>query len=162
MSGNVVADAGPLHYLILIDSASILERLFDQVFISKAVQGELLRDSTPQKVRVWMSQRKSWMEIRSVKDAGQIPGLHRGEAEAIQLALETHAAAVLMDDLDGRKEARLRGLNVIGSVGLLERAAEKELIVLSDAIAKLRQTNFFVSPELLDAALERDHLRRTK
>jgi len=67
-----------------------------------------------------------------------------------------------MDDLDGRRAAQALGLTVIGTVGLLERAAEKELLDLREAVAKLRRSNFFISPEVLDAALERDRLRRQK
>ncbi len=55
--------------------------------------------------------------------------------EALQLALSSHAAGILMDDLDGRKAARQLGLPVIGTIGLLERAAEKGLIKLPETIA---------------------------
>jgi predicted nucleic acid-binding protein len=89
-----------------------------------------------------------------------IHGLHPGEVEALQLALQVKASGVLMDDFDGRKAARQLGLSVIGTVGLLERAAEKRLIEFPDAVARLRQTNFFISPEFLVQALERDRLRR--
>jgi len=44
----------------------------------------------------------------------------------------------------------------------LELAAEKGLIELPTAIAKLKQTSFFISQEILDAALERDKARREK
>jgi predicted nucleic acid-binding protein len=86
--------------------------------------------------------------------------LHQGEAEALQLALQTKASGVLMDDLDGRAAARRLGLTVIGTLGLLERAAEKGLVELPQAVARLRATSFFVSEELLEAALERDRQRR--
>ncbi len=65
-----------------------------------------------------------------------------------------------MDDLDGRVAARRLGLTVVGTIGLLERMSEMRLIELSTAISRLRRTNFFVSPELLNAALERDRQRR--
>jgi predicted nucleic acid-binding protein len=48
---------------------------------------------------------------------------------------------------------------VAGTIGLLERAAELKIIHLPDVITKLRQTNFFVAPELLEAALQRDKQR---
>jgi len=87
--------------------------------------------------------------------------LHRGEAEALQLALPAKAACVLMDDLDGRSEARRLGLVVVGTVGLLERAAEKGLIELPVAFSRLRGTNFFVSDELLAATLARARQRKS-
>ncbi|MDB6023098.1 MAG: hypothetical protein JWQ04_2955, partial [Pedosphaera sp.] len=112
--------------------------------------------------KTWVSQPKSWLEVRLVKGARPIHGLHPGEIEALQLAMEIRAGGVLMDDLDGRKAARSLGLTVIGTIGLLERAAEKGLLALPETVTKLRRTNFFISPELLDAALERDRVRRSK
>jgi hypothetical protein len=43
MSSIVVADAGPLHYLVLIDCGETLGTLFDHVLIPFAVRDELLR-----------------------------------------------------------------------------------------------------------------------
>ena len=37
----IVADASPLHYLILIDHTNILEQLYGNVIISQAVSDEL-------------------------------------------------------------------------------------------------------------------------
>ena len=159
MSSIVVADASPLHYLILIDGADILTGLFDRVLIPGAVRDELLHFNTPQKVKDWMAAPRNWLQVERLLSPQSIVGLHRGEAEALQLALQTGAAGVLMDDMDGRAEARKLGLIVIGTVGLLERAAEKELIQLPAALAKLQKTNFFVAEELLAAALARDRQR---
>ncbi len=160
MSSIVVADAGPLHYLILTDCAEILAVLFDRVLIPTAVRDELLHASTPHKVKDWMTAPTNWLQVQRVELPQPIAGLHRGEAEALQLALETGAAGVLMDDMDGRTEARKCGLVVIGTVGLLERAAEKGLIDLPAALARLRHSNFFVAEELLAAALARDRQRK--
>jgi predicted nucleic acid-binding protein len=162
MSSIVVADAGPLHYLVLIDSADVLGKLFDRIFIPGAVRDELIHGGTPEKVREWILLSHPWLEVQTIADIQPIHGLHQGEIEAIQLALKIQASGVLMDDLDGRKAARSLGLAVVGTLGVLERAAEKGLLNLSEAAAKLRRTNFFVSPELLDAALERERLRRKK
>ena len=53
MSANVaVADAGPLHYLILIDCVEILARLFDRVLIPLAVRDELIHPGAPQKGKI--------------------------------------------------------------------------------------------------------------
>ena len=89
-------------------------------------------------------------------------GLHKGETEALQLALERQADAVLMDDMDGRAAARRLGLPTIFTIAILELAAEKGHLELPTAIANLKQTSFFISQEILDAALERDKERREK
>jgi predicted nucleic acid-binding protein len=49
----VVADTGPIHYLVQIGHIDILARLFDQVIIPQAVLRELLHGSTPATVRQW-------------------------------------------------------------------------------------------------------------
>lgn len=108
MSAIVVADAGPLHYLILIEAADFLERLFDHVCIPQAVKDELLSQRAPEKVKTWISQSRSWLKVYPNKHQKDVPGLHRGEAEAIELALTIKAGALLIDDLDGRKQAKLR------------------------------------------------------
>jgi predicted nucleic acid-binding protein len=150
MNSIVVADAGPLLYLVLIDCADLLEKLFDRVFVPAGVRDELLDRGAPETVRTWIGLEKSWLSVEPVT----LPQAIRG--------LQIRASGVLMDDLDGRTAARRLDIPVIGTVGVLERAAELKLMELPEAIAKLRRTNFFASPELLDAALERDRKRRTE
>jgi len=88
MSSIVVADAGPLHYLILVDCANVLENLFDRVLIPGAVRDELLRDGAPEKVKEWMRNPKTWLAVQLLVEVHPIHGLHRGETEALQLALK--------------------------------------------------------------------------
>ncbi len=160
MSSIVVADAGPLHYLILIDSAEVLGALFDFVLIPTGVRDELMQSNTPQKVKEWLSASKNWLRVERVSQFCPMAGLHPGEAEALQLALQTKAGGVLMDDMEGRQQARRLGITVIGTVGLLERAAEIGLVELPVAFGRLQTTNFFISPEVLAAALVQDQHRK--
>jgi len=162
MSGPIVSDAGPLHYLIVVGCADALPSLFERLLIPPEVRNELLQVSTPQRVKDWMRNPPPWMRIEPVTPLYPLASLHKGETAALQLALQTKTSAILMDDLDGRAAARRLGLMPIGTVGVLERMAELGIIELPAAIAKLRGTNFFISPEFLDAALERDRLRRAK
>jgi predicted nucleic acid-binding protein len=76
-----------------------------------------------------------------------------GELAAITLAEQLHADLLLMDDLDGRIEAERRHLKAIGTLGVLRDAALHQLIDLPQALDQLRQTNFFVSPEVLQSLL---------
>jgi predicted nucleic acid-binding protein len=162
MSSIVVADAGPLHYLVLIDCAEILPALFERVLVPVAIRDELVHPRAPQKVKAWILQPHPWLEVMPVTRTLPVQGLHKGETEALQLALERRTNAVLMDDMDGRAAARRLGIQTIFTVAMLELAAEKNLIELPTAIARLRQTSFFVSEEILDAALERDRRRRAQ
>lgn len=85
-----------------------------------------------------------------------------GELEAICLAQEIHAAAVLMDDRAGRNAAIQCGLAVVGPVGLLEQAAARGFIDLPSTMERLRQTNARLDPELIRDALSRDQTRQRK
>ena len=155
-----MADAGPLHYLILIDSADLLEKLFERVLAPIAVRDELQHGNTPKLVQDWIRVPRPWLQFRPVTQLRAIAGIHRGEAEALQLALEIKAAAVLIDDLDGRAAARKLGLLTVGTIGILERAAEHSLVNLPTVLAALKATSFFVSDEILDAALARARSRK--
>jgi predicted nucleic acid-binding protein len=161
MNGVVVADAGPLHYLILIDCAGLLPELFARVLIPPVVRDELLRQATPKKVKDGIANPPAWLNIEPVSRLLTVAHLHPGEAAALQLAVETKTPVVLMDDLDGRTAARQLGLLVVGTIGVLERMAENDLIELPATVVKLRLTNFFVSPKLLTGVLERDRRRKT-
>ena len=86
--------------------------------------------------------------------------LDPGELEAICLAQEIKAVAVLMDDRAGRRAALQCGLAVIGTIGLLEEAAARELVELPQVMNRLRQTNARLDPELIRAALDRDNRRK--
>ena len=56
--------------------------------------------------------------------------LDEGECEAIALAGEVGADLLLIDDRQGRREAKRRNLRVIGTLGVLAEAAAKGLIDL--------------------------------
>jgi len=68
--------------------------------------------------------------------------LGAGEREALILAEELGAGAFLTDDLEGREEAMHRGIEVTGTLGILERAAQRALLDLPTVIAQLQATTF--------------------
>ena len=53
----VVADTGPIHYLILIGEIEVLQTLAGQVIIPQAVLQELQAAAAPEPVRSWFSAR---------------------------------------------------------------------------------------------------------
>jgi predicted nucleic acid-binding protein len=85
----VVADSGPLHYLILLDHADLLHRFYGEVVVPEAVAAELSTPSTPLAVRDWISRAPSWLSIVPVEsDAVQAvtDDLDLGERAALALA----------------------------------------------------------------------------
>ena len=58
-----VSDTGPLDYLVLIDRVHLLEKLFDQVPVPNAVLAELANEGASEKVRRWVADLPSWVEV---------------------------------------------------------------------------------------------------
>jgi predicted nucleic acid-binding protein len=160
----VIADTTPLNYLVLIDHSDLLPRLYGRVLIPPAVYEELQAEGTPASVRDWAAHHPAWLEVRPAflpLDIGLDP-LDQGECEAIALALELEADLLILDDRDARIEASRRKLVVIGTLRVLEDAAQLGLIDLPHALQRLRQTTFRASAKLLQAMLDRDAARKKK
>jgi predicted nucleic acid-binding protein len=154
---RVVADTGPLHYLILIDQIELLPRMLGSVSIPAVVRDELDQAMTPERVRRWIANPPPWLAIVPAPMPGTDPtlaALDEGERAAILLAGESHAGLLLMDERAGVAAARARGLLVTGTLGLLDRAARRGLVDLETAVMALRATNFHVRPALLEVLLE--------
>jgi predicted nucleic acid-binding protein len=86
------------------------------------------------------------------------PSLVPGGRAAIFLGLSLNADLILIDERRGANIARKNGFVTIGTLGVLDLAAERELIDLKDVITRLAQTNFRYRPDLI-AALLRKHDR---
>jgi predicted nucleic acid-binding protein len=156
----VVSDTSPLHYLILCGAETALPRLFRKVVIPSAVFRELQQPNTPPLVREWARSLPPWAAVQAPKSLNLSLDVDAGELEAICLACEIKAAAVLMDDRAGRSAAIHCGLTVIGTIGLLEKAAARGLFELPQVMERLRQTNARLDSGLIHAALERDKARK--
>ena len=159
----VVADTGPLHYLVLIGQIELLPRLFETVLVPEMVRDELSRARTPPSVRAWMANPPAWLQIAPTPAALEellLPALDDGERAAIALAMLRSVDLILMDDRAGVAAAEAKGLVVMGTLGLLDRAAQRGLVDLAAAFAALKATNFHMRQELLDFLLARDRERR--
>jgi len=88
-----------------------------------------------------------WATVQTPQTLNLTLAVDAGEREAICLAQEIKAAAVLMDDRAGRSAAIHCRLAVIGMVGLLEQAAARGRFELPQAMGRLRQTNARLDPE---------------
>jgi len=158
----VVSNTTPLNYLILVHAEAVLPRLFGQVLVPPAVVAELSHPATPERLRNWLARRPAWLEVAGGPIAvdPSLVRLDEGEREAIVLAEAKGADLLLMDDRDGVRIARQRGLTVIGTLGVLDRAAELQLIELQAVLSRLQETTFRAAPSLFTVLKERDVDRR--
>ena len=154
----VVADTGPLHYLVLVGQIELVPRLFAKVFLPLEVRDELAHVEAPAIVRSWIAHPPAWLEVLPAPAVDPDPvllQLDEGERAAIILATSIQADAILMDDRAGVAAARSKGFAVIGTLGILDAAARRGLIDLAEAVGKLRKTNFRCREELLNTLLSR-------
>ncbi len=152
----VVADTGPLRYLVLIGQIDLLPLLFQKIIIPTPVYAELCHQSAPGLVRQWATALPVWMEVLPGTPTGDpaILALDEGEKAAIALGLMLRADIILIDDRRGSKVARQKGFNTTGTLGVLTRAAQMGFVNLADAIAKLKEANFHYRQQFLDDLLK--------
>ena len=134
----VIADTSPLHYLILLGHAEVLRQLYGRVIIPEAVVRELQAHRTPTTVRQWIASPPEWLEMRqaAVPLDPALAQLDAGEREAIALAEALRADALILDERAGRQEAERRKLRVIGTVRVLDDAAEAGLVDLPNTLER--------------------------
>ncbi len=157
----VVADSSPLIALINIGHIDILPQLFGTVIIPPAIATELRDVKRPPAIQLFIGRPPAWLIERTPKTTATIPLLDPGEVAAISLALEINADLLLIDENLGRKAATARGIHIAGTIGILEQAADQNLLDLKEAFGRIKETDFWISHELLDVRLKL-HLERKK
>ena len=152
----IVADSGPLIALGRIGRLEVLPLLFGGVVVPPAVHAEVVR---PPAAGASVLADASWFTSTPLPDASEISALllslDRGEAEAILLA-EHLESAILIDERRGRDLARLRGLRVTGTGGVL--LAAKRAAHISEVLPLLRDLE--EAGVYIGEALKREALRR--
>ena len=158
----VVADTSPLNYLVLLGHIDILAKIYAEVLVPRSVLDELHDSDAPAEVRAWVSAPPVWLQISTLifRRDPLMDRLDRGEQDAILLAESFKAERLIIDDLEGRREAANRGLPVIGTLGILAEAARRNLLDLPQALDALQATNFHVAPDLIKLLLANDAKRR--
>lgn len=156
---TAVADSSPLVILTKLDCLNFLNRVFPRVYISNEVHHEVVIAGAGLPGASEVS-KAEWIEVMSVQNpAGLLSaqrkyGLGSGEMSTILLAKELGANPVLLDDYKARKLAKAEGLEILGSVGLLETFyLRRYLTDLRGAFRQLLVQNVYIDQRLLDRRL---------
>lgn len=137
--------------------------MFTKVIIPPQVEAEMHHPKAPVQVRAFIAAPPPWLAVQRPSHLLSFPELDPGEVAAISLAVELKAM-LMVDEQDGRKAAVSQGVQIIGAIGVLERAARSGLVAdLAAVYAKIRLLRFHVSDEILEDSLERvrEHARET-
>jgi len=141
----IVSNSGPLIHLARIDRLKLLKELFGEVIIPDEVKLEVVdrgKDEGMADAFLIESEiENGWIVIdRSndgrVNEIAESAGIDIGEASAIALA-KKQKYPILMDDLAARRFAVGLGLTVVGSIGVLMRAAKVKILSKGEALEAL-------------------------
>jgi uncharacterized protein len=156
----VVSDTSPLCNLAIIQHLWLLHAIYDVVIIPSVVADELANGTTIPEIPNILT--LDWVRVFPLADRTVAEALQRdrrldpGEAHAIALAIQLQASDLLIDERIGRREATALGVSVIGILGILRVAKQRNLIpeikpVLDQLIG---QAGFRVSKVLYDQTLQ--------
>ena len=155
---KVIVNATPLIALCHVKRLSLLQELYGEIVIPKAVYDEIaVKEDSVCKIEVERSW--EWIKIQEVqKNIGKQlfkSQLHAGEVEVMLLAMEQNADVVIIDDKNAKNYAKYLGLPVTGTLGILMKAKQCGYIEkLKPILEELNEKNIYISHELIELCLK--------
>jgi uncharacterized protein len=148
-----VSDSTSIIVLSKIGKLHILQRLFHEIHVPRAVYAELM-EATPGKIdpshRDGTAAIKSahWIKVRDVVDRALVQRclatLDPGESESIALAKQLNAELLIIDERKGRKLAEELNIKIIGTLGVVVKA--KQNGILSEVKSTIQQMTSLQNP----------------
>lgn len=144
----VISNTSPIFYLHRLRRLDLLQKLYQEIIVPKAVVAEL-EAGRRQGEDVPAIDSYEWIKIRAIRSP-QILGLSTdfgpGETEVLALALEESDSLVIIDEKLARKIARLRGLRVTGTAGVLLKAKQEgHILAVKPFLDRLQEIHFHLS-----------------
>ena len=154
----IVVNTGPLlAWIIALNDLSFLTRLYKRVIVPLEVCEEIMVGGKSglgisDFMRAdYLNKRKDNTKIASLL----LNSLDKGEASVIQLAQDEDVKTVCIDEIVGRRVARLSGLKVTGSLGVLLRAKQEGLdINIKSIIQRFKESGVWISEDLGNWCME--------
>lgn len=133
----VISDTTPIISLLKANHLELLQRLYGNVLIPKAVYRELTENPiySEEAKSIKMLDFLKMVPIENAKSVNvlrSVTGLDAGESEALIMYDEQNADLLLMDEHKGRRVAKQLNVKYIGTAGILMLAYDKGLIQSSD------------------------------
>jgi len=137
----VIADTSCLILFSKIELLYILHFLYPDVLITPEVKDEFA-EPIP-----------GWINIQSASPENislfENYNLGIGEITSLALAVELKDITIILDDDKAKKIAKSHNLDVTGSLGIILKAKEKNIIPsVKDVLLKIKATNFHLSSSL--------------
>jgi len=150
-----VSDSGPLIHLAQVNQFNLLKRFFAKIVIPQIVYQEVVSEG---KGRFGAQELKEalnagWIitdKLQGILTVKALSGenLSHKDMLVVAFALEKSADLFLSDDLQVRSIAKEKGLNIVGTLGILTRAKQNSLIPsLKNILDKLINHGFHLDPK---------------
>jgi len=152
----IISDSSPLISLAVIGKLDLLEKLYKEIYVPNAVYEEVTLKNKPfsKELKIFLEGRVKIVKNRLAIEI-LLSDIGIGESEAIVLALEEKPDIVLIDDLKARKFAKIKGLETIGTMGILLEAKKIGLIKeIKPFISKLILSDIRISRKIIDITLQ--------
>ena len=159
MKRFVVIDASPLIGLAIVDGLSWLPKLFDTIYVSETVKGEVLPGTAARgEEAIAHALESGWLKIwqEPIKPLLDID-LDAGETDCINIAMQyAEQVLLVMDERAGRAVAKEKGLKVIGTAAIIGIAKRQGLIDSArEVFERLHQSDFRIAPAVIKQVLSR-------
>jgi len=156
-TAELVINTGPIISLVAaMGNLTLLDQLYERVVVPHEVARELTVDSAGRFAArefleaSWLEKRTERIDVRPLLSSILDPG----EAAVIATAEQHGIKAVCIDESAGRRVARMAGLRVTGSLGVLLRAKrEGRPLLLRDCIQRMRTHGIHLADGLVEGAL---------
>lgn len=152
-----VVNASPIISLARINLASLVMELVDTLYIPSGVIEEINQGLESDPAKLWL--KKHGME-KSV-NVGQISyvvsawDLGKGETQVIHWAYTHPGTLAILDDRAARNCASALGIEVMGTIGIILTAKQRNKIKeVEPLLLQLEKSGFRIGPELLSTALQ--------
>lgn len=137
---KAASNTGPLIHLAQINALFLLKELYGEVIITEEVRAGAVErgkeEGCADAVLIESAIESGWIKVakRGAGIDSSRFGLHSAEAGVISLALKEKLDLVLLDEDAARELAKMLGLKVRGSIGVIVEALQKKKISKREAL----------------------------
>lgn len=154
---RIVVNTSPWIALSICGQNHLLKILYDEIYIPVKVKEEILAGGE-RGVGVSELKASPWVKVEKVVDVEKVKLLYeleQGEAEVIILAKEKGIKQVMIDEKIARLQAKILGLEVIGTLGLLLKAKKRGILsTIKPSITKMIKNGIWIKEEIVYGILK--------
>jgi len=149
---KLVVNSSPLIVLFRSGQAELLPQMFKSILVPEQVYQEIVLEGPLDEVKR-MLPNASWYSRVNVEISLKVASWNLGEGESsvFSLASQKPEYRALVDDLAARRCARVLGIEILGTGGLLVLAKKRGLIQsIRKRIERLREAGPYMSDDVVE------------